>query len=535
MNPEYIKVEWFPLKGMNSNDNPHKIGLDECVGFSASNTTPTLNFLFQQKKIRTRPALVGSAKTGITAGSFAVYAKGFLEATNYTNLLISDLTDSGQLYRMNNGPGTQVALTGPATTLGGASFHNAELVNGVVLVGNNGAAGILRWDISAGDAYTALGATAPFRYVTGMLSRAVGAYDPTIGVDQGSRTVGWSVAGDETTWTGATNGSGLAVLSDIPDEITGIATLHNTLVVCRRYGFHLGFQTGLAFPAFRFEMFSRKGPGVFFPRTLATDNEMSNGYSNNEVVYFVGNDDIYTFDLNKITAIGGNMKQTILASVVTASATNPAQGFITRVVLGGAQRSYYHLFIPGNGAAAIHYIFDIETQVWSQQRYSDTTVVNEHQDVMWNMVDRGSNSEIGPGMLTHPGSASPIKVWNWDDSQLLTAGTTIQSGVIAVGDDLTNDYTLQRALLSVNRSQANQPLITMTLDNSLNDTPQTESKTKTIPATLPTNFWQRAWFDLGRMVGQNFVITLTTDGASGGYEFDSVVLTFAKEAQYRGA
>lgn len=511
MATSYQNVEWYPIGGLNTEDSARKLSLNEAA---QSN-----NFLFQQKKIRTRPGITSGGASVAIGNAVPNFARGFTNAGVFTNLVIS----SNLLYQLPsvaNGAGA-AALTGPAPVFGAGLFHNAELVNGVILIANNTTGGMLRWD-PTGGVYTAL-AGVPYRYVTGLLSRAVAAYDPTTSAALGSRTVAWSVAGDETTWTGSTNGSGLAVLSDIPDYITGLTTINNVLVICRAFGFHLGFETGIAFPAFRFQKFSNRGPGVFIPRTLVSDQKVGS-YSNN-IIYFCGNDDVYSFDLVSVKSIGGKMRGAIIAAV--NSGNYIFRGVLTRTIRNGTPRTLYHLWgHPAvGGVAVVHFVYDTVDDVWSQHSYPSLSA--NSQGAPWNGFDQTSSSAFGLSFFSTPagGNAQP---YFWDDSVAIQDAASITSGTLQVGE-LTADYTLERLLISALEGTGGNT-VSLIASCDLAGTVNSVNANVVLPSST---LWQRQFVDIGRLVGNGFQIQVSA-GNGKSLTFDSILAILAREAQFRG-
>lgn len=328
--------------------------------------TDARNFLFQRGTALTRPGLSKETGSGYPTGVIYVqelYLHRSSTDLDKTSILVTD-DDSIYQFDAMGVPRTELTPVSTAAAFSDADLMNAASVNGLILIANN-PGGMVRWD-PAGTTYTII-PSSPYHFVTGHISRAVGAYE----IGGFAAKVGWSVTGDETDWISA--GSGSAVLADIPDKVTGLKTVRNTIVLVRTSGFHLGYPTGTSDPAFRFEAFSQEGAGCPYPSTIAiTDDFMA----------YCGADNVYMFDLSRISPIGDEIRDRLFPYLKNGVVF---RGFFTREIpfssvdleyggndsnAGYSTRLMFHLAAAGFP----HFIYDFTEGSWSIHTYDDNTL-----------------------------------------------------------------------------------------------------------------------------------------------------------------
>lgn len=506
-------LRWRPLAGLNREDSEDSLGEMEVRNGK--------NFLWEDDECKTRPgvaseavsfspgtpAIGGSTPTSFVYGNsirvndlpytFCIGANDKLYRVDYSAFFTNS---DASTTNINSVTPVAVEMTGTAITWGDPIFHNSISFNGIVLIGNS-TGGLIRWD-PATSYYTII-TDAKFRYITAHLSRAVGGYDTNGSVLVGPRTVGYSKVGDETVWTGGF-GAGTTLLADSNDEITGMDTLHNVVVVCRRMGFHLGFSTGDSTAPFRFEKWSDNAPGVYFPSTKAVENN---------VLYFVGRDNTYTFDLNKVEAIGGKIRKDLNAALIVGS-TN-YRGFISRAAKGSTFRTRYN--IVGLGAGLYHYAFDTENGTWSKHLYAFTP------GSAWNRII--SNTSEGPH-LTDTNATTP-HFYTWDSALACESAAFILSGTYQFGD-MEKDYTVHRVIVRSRDNGAITP--TLTLSAILNDAVVTSNVSPTTGTVGADGLWKREWYDV-QLVGQEFTIQLDVTGK---YSVNLISEKVAEAGGFRG-
>lgn len=353
------------------------------IALDGTACTEARNFLFERGVARTRPFLRQRYPELLQADYKVDFAKAFL--LNQGNRYAMYITDGGELHRLASTESatshSAAEITGAGTSFGDRLFHNIAVWAGIVLVGNN-VGGILQHTPLSSTTYSII-SDAKYRYVTTSFNRAVAAYDITSGSNN-PRSIGWSTTTDVSDWTSA--GSGSTELTDIPDDITGLVNINNVIVVARTYGWSLGRVTGSNTTGpFRWEIMVREGSGCAWPSTLAHYNNL---------IFCVGHDDVYTFDLSRgPQPIGRNIRRELIHSIYSGARY---RGVITRgdyrwngdsflevdASATPIPRLRYHLvpIVPAEGAR--HYSYDLEEQTWATHTYS-TPIRDAFEYVQW--------------------------------------------------------------------------------------------------------------------------------------------------------
>lgn len=468
------------------------------------------NFLFERRMAVTRPGLTTKAVTDPITD--ARYARSLSISGSDPKTLIIGTT---KLWRLGFMTLAMVEITGAGTTLetdgGTHQTLNAEAVNGVVLIGAN-TGGILRWD-PAGTTYTVM-STAPYRYVSGHLSRAVAAFalDGSAGA---ARKFAWSSAGDETNWT--TGSSGSAILADAPDDITGLFTIRNIVVIARQRGFHLAYPTGISIPAFRLESFNRLGAGFYYPGTIAYEDNFAMG---------VGRDDVYYTDLQEIRPVGMRIRKELIRLINSGAVY---RGFMSRVN-SLAPKFKYHL-VPLSVASYMagqqfpHFVYDVHEDTWSKCHYKDFASLR-----VWFYYDRVDNGlGIFTEQVTNVDTDGNLRYW--DAGVKCESSSYVQLPTAILGGDITHDRRGEKALLHYRDLGKNTARVVLQAKGS---DPATASKTAS--ASLGTSAadesWMRQWFNLG-VVGNDFTAKIETDPDSA-LAADALILEHQEQGKFRG-
>jgi hypothetical protein len=486
--PEYLP--YSPLGGVNSTDNESALEPSQC--------NAATNLLFEAGAVRNRPGLVNLGVTGLP-GTNPAYVSSIELAGNFYNVAI----DASLLWVAQSNAFTNIPIPGGAPAFDLARYQSLATANGALLVPNAPSVGLIRW-IPGASAATLIAPGAYYRYVTSLASRAVGGYDPTVTAPIGQRKVGWSVAGDETTWTGSTNGSGSTVLTDIPDEITGMAVLYNLWVIYRRFGIHIGTLTGQAFPPFSFSSWNQNGVGCFYPSSLATSDNVS---------FFIGSDDVYMFDTQQLTPIGYNIRNELFLMIGNQQFL--PRGFTTRTYLNGgdAPRLRYNLVpMSGDGSpAAVHYIYDVRDRVWSRQHYSFVLSTAGGFNYVTNqtlygtcIVDAGGTFRLWQGAC--------------DEQSSLTTKTFV------LGQP-ERDYKVHRVLLVYRDKFSASVSVTIQLTSTLGGQVQVAASTKLLGGANDWQ-WKRQWYDI-TLPGNFFTATVTVPN---GVQFQMSYLSLKYDA-----
>lgn len=374
----------------------------------------SLNFLYENGTAITRPGLELKVQN---IGHNSRYIRGY-DLDGAVPYGIS-LSDDDKIYRYPTG----IEITGAGVAFGSSQHHNSEVANGAILIGNN-PGGIIRHVPLVGFAYTVI-ADAPYRYVTGHLSRAVGANRIEAGSEE-PREVGWSVTGDETDWTGV--GSGSVNLSDRSDDITGIRVIDNVLVILCRHGFVLGYPTGSSQPPFSFRNTVRRGSGCPYPSTVLE-------YDN--AVYFVGYRDVYAFTLQDgAVPIGTNIRKLLLRHIAEGINYQALiqEGTTESDLVHYEPRYRYHLAPTNGGPGTPHFVYDLKEQTWSIHRYDisiSAAFAFPLSGIAWTL-----------------GFAENEKVYEWVQDNTLEAGqeATLKSKTFMF-PEASRDFKLNKLLL----------------------------------------------------------------------------------------
>lgn len=553
-----ILFEFLPLgsAGVNSTDDPSQL--------DAGQVTDAVNIIFERKIARTRSNLHGWGNVSYPSGT-PTYAEAFSiqvaggSAPQYMDFIVVQDHTNNTFYKLSLTtavpPSSTVyqiqALTGTVSLSAAIPWSQRNPMieyNGIILFGN-ASGGLVRWDPNAGTGLTLTQLTAvkPV-YLTVHLDRVIAAYDLSVNGPKSPRTVFWSAPGDETTWSGGTTGSGFTVL-DIGDYITGLTTINNMLVICRSSGFTVGTATGQAFPTYNFQKWSDCSTGVTWPDTLAVcDN----------VMYFVGADDIYTCDLNSAPKPIGHEIQT---EFMRAVMNHPFEagipvgnfvGYITRAVAGNdwsggvstRYRRYYNLFPSQQAFAAgnppyYHYKYSIDDGTWSKHSYADpmTPVVWDDSGDITSMVT-GLPTVACDLFLDTARVAGIMYIMGWAESSgssLIVpyceqpAYITTRAHILG---QLNKNARVQRVLLRT-RDFGNQS-IQVSVTSRYEGGTVGGGTVLTVPCGVNNDgAWVRSWADVGRVLGQDFVLQINVP-ANGQFATDGYGFLWGDEGDFRG-
>ncbi len=443
-----------PSGGLNSED--------PALALQESEVQACENFLFERSIALSRPGVSEKSPT-LTGNLF--FGRSLDFSSSVKTIL---LTDSPKMYSLSSAFAA-TEITGAGLALG--SVGSAASVNGIVLVGDN-TGGLIRWDTS-GAVYTLL-AAAPYKYVTSHLSRAVAAHK--LGGSADPRSVAWSVAGDETDWTGF--GSGATVLADAADEITGLAMARNTVVVVRSTGFHLGTPTGVSDPAFNWTLHSKEAVGCQYPGTFSAYGTLC---------FFVGRSDVHRFDLVSVTPIGRNIRRELIGYLAGGAVY---RGFISESY-GSNARAHYHL-VPMSSSILPHFAYDIEEGKWSRHGYEKPL------NGGWYML---LGADSAPVLI----SKTDSKLELWDETLECEIAGYITGRILEVGP-LTEDFKYNRCLLVHRNFSELECEVTVAADQG--KVAVEESKVLKLSGD---SRWRRTWFDF-RLTGQLPYVKLSTKG-----------------------
>lgn len=475
-------LDYRPIGGINQEDPEFAIGETEVRGAD--------NFLFERYSTLTRP--------GVASYATAILSPKMVRSFDFGSSIKTVASAGNKIYYLNPTTLAETEITGAGLTLANGENLSMDVVNGVVLVGGN-SAGLARWD-PAGGTYTVV-ASSNYRYVAGQISRAIAAYK--IGVDAllDPRTVAWSKAGDETNWTAF--GSGSTVLADATDEITGIGNIRGTVVVARTGGFHLGHATGNSSPAFTWELHSKAATGCKYPSTWFVYGTQA---------FFVGEEDVHTFNLVNVEDIGRPIRRELLSYLRLGYLY---RGFVSQSI-GLNARDHYHM-VPMSGPAGLpHFSFDIEERKWARHLYGDYLPVTG-----W--YQRFAGNASAPAFMDASGA---IRVW--DESLPCEVEAQLRSRKFLVGKPST-DYQSQRGMMIY---KAIEDVESVTLNTRVNVGVE-EKEYSSDHALLGGNYWRRKWLN-HRLSGNFFTYDLTVPAGSS-LAINYLGLEYGEQGQVQGA
>jgi hypothetical protein len=453
-------IPYGPAGGINQEDPEISLGEQEVRGAT--------NFLFERKLAVSRPGLQLYSMGSVFSTPRLGWSKDF-GALGIKTVLVS----GNQIYSLDSSSLNATEITGAGLTIGDACLSSIAVVNALVMVGYN-TGGLARWDPTGGT-YTVISA-APYRFVCGHISRAVAARKIGSGLTD-PYSVAWSTAGDETDWTSF--GAGSAVLPETSSEIMGIANIRNVLVFPRTDGFHLGYSTGVSTPAFRFELHSSDAVGPTDMHSFCHDGA---------TIYFVGRDDVYSFNTVETVSIGRQIRRELLGYMRGGVLF---RGFISRGI-GLNPRSQYHL-VPLGASGVPHFVYDIGEEKWSRHSYAWDTATG------WFQLKPDGTS--APALVNTIGTTT---AWLWDEQRNCEVEQSLLGRSVMVGE-MDRDIRVQRLMVLYRNLSNASTEAQFSMSSELNDTPKT---TTTSVVLREDARWSRRWATV-EAVGQLFRPDLT--------------------------
>jgi hypothetical protein len=280
--------------------------------------------------------------------------KTFMDVQN--NLHTLALTTQNA-YMVTPGPVYNLlGYPGSIANLGGTSLPYGYAVTNNRVYFSNGSVEILYSDGEAN--LKSANAPGSARFLSLNAAHLIAAYttEPAPGVVGSTvfpQRVRWAKSGDPNDWSSFT--SGLSDLLDIPDVITGLATMGRNTGVFRTNGITAMIPTGVGANPFNFENVTQSSLGIgnYYPYSLAVYNDMA---------CFVAQNDIYICDSGfGIKAIGGKAKKQIMQQLA-ASSGDVVMGFpVAQLGPGIDYLSYWLVIPPGNV-----WIYQFDEDNWQQ-------------------------------------------------------------------------------------------------------------------------------------------------------------------------
>jgi hypothetical protein len=312
-----------------------------------------VNFICRKGRFQTRPRLAdfGAPPDGALVRVFRSYqdVQNNLHTLVLTTANAYSLT-AGATYNLMTYPSGVGNLVGTSLPYGLQILNNR-------LYFSNGSKRIIYADgeTSLKDA----NAPGSARFLAQNASHLIAAYmaepEPgTIGSLVYPQRVRWSKSGDPNDWVAFS--AGLDDLLDVPDGITGLATLGRNTLIFRTNGLTIMTPTGIGTSPFAFENVSSSvlGIGNRYPYSLAT-------YADNAI--FIGTENIYMIDAGLgIKPIGGKAKKKIMAQLGDATG-DAVIGWPVSQLGPGVDYLSYWLTIPGPDAT---WIYNFDEDNWQQ-------------------------------------------------------------------------------------------------------------------------------------------------------------------------
>ena len=176
--------------------------------------------------------------------------------------------------------------------------------------------------------------------------------------------VQWSGAGNGQDWTSFDSGQ-TDLYNDL-GPITGCLKLFQYGFIFQQLGIDQMTLTGNAAAPFDFQPLSARSKGLVIPRSLSANGESTG--------YFVGQDNIYSFDGTTSTSIGDMPLQgrtrlgarSLIFGDITVGTLGNIFGFVSTTVNGNPYNAYW-LVIP-NVSIWIYHIDDMTWTKWSTSR-----------------------------------------------------------------------------------------------------------------------------------------------------------------------
>lgn len=495
-------IPYSPVGGISYGECPHRIGDTQVQN--------ARNWCFDGRRAWTRPGLTTKAVTGAGLSTVRLAGAFRVDSIPYTFII----TTTNKLFSLTEAL-VATEITGAGFSMAANTYKDSwSLINGELVIGNC-SSGMLRW--VPGDATYNLVAGTTYSYVASHFSRGVAAYN----LSGSARGVAWSVPGNNADWSTTIDGAGSTILTDAPDDITGIGNIRNTLVIARRYGFHLGYATGVAQPAFRFDLFSLRDVGVYFSGTMAQTSEN---------VFFVGQDNVYSFDTNQVHAIGDDIRSLLFegTELTVPQSTEPyirLIGFMSRRTQSGEPpRATYNIVAVPTATTQSnwplrHFALDIEKSTWECHEYG----------TQWAYAWQSIPNNVGSRISFADQATSP-SFSEWNPAVACERAAILHSRNITVGGE-GDEVTLDQALVKYQDRGAAQATLTVRCD--LNETEVERSESFRCGTPERRGKWSRKSVNGLRQTGQLWEWILRTEpGSSMGVS--DIIGMFSLSGKFRG-
>ena len=177
--------------------------------------------------------------------------------------------------------------------------------------------------------------------------------------------VRWSDNGNATNWIeGSATSAGHQDLLDVPDQITGLATLGRSGFVFRTNGITQMTPTGLGASPFQFDALSTAphGVGNFYPYSLTVYGT---------IAMFVSEDDVWSFDGSSFIPVGGVVKPRLFHDIADANASRIIGMLFVRCNPQFKYLSYW-ISIPLTATSLpVTWVYSFDSQSWQRFQGGD--------------------------------------------------------------------------------------------------------------------------------------------------------------------
>lgn len=496
-------IPYFPVGGISYGECPQRIGDTQVQN--------ARNWCFDGRRAWTRPGLRTNTLTGTGLSTVRMVGSFLVDGVPYTFLI----TTTNKFFSVDlNGAATEITGAGFTMATSGVNKDSWALINAELIVGNS-TSGLIRW-VPGAAGYTLVSGT-NYAFLTSHFSRGVAAYN----ISSSARGIAWSVPGNNADWSTTIDGAGSLILTDAPDDITGLGNIRNTLIVARRHGFHLGYSTGVAQPAFRFELHSIRDVGCFWAGSMAQSSDL---------VFFVGQDNVYSFDTTRVVPIGDDIRALLFENMELTLAKSGQPylkllGFMSRRNQSGEppRATYNIVTVPATTTTSNwplrHFVLDIEKSTWECHEYGK----------QWNYGWASIPNYTGASISFVDQSTSP-SFYTWDSDVACEREAILHGRNITIGAE-SDDVTLDQAIMKFQDRGPAQGTLMVRCD--LNET---EIETLVaFQAGTPSRRgkWSRKNIGGLRQTGQGWEWILKTQpGSSLGVS--DIVGMFSLSGQFRG-
>lgn len=302
-------------------------------------------FLINAGRLITRPSLL--TLTNPTDGLTPLASGMFQDENNFYHAFV--LT-AGHAYFVTFGPFTYHALS--SYTIGTAALPISWVASYRKVYFTSPGQPLQYMDGSS--AVQVAEATLSARFLATLGGHIIMAYTTESAVDYPYR-IRWSISGDPTDWSGF--GSGIADLVEVGDNITGLFCTSYYGYIFREKGITVMIPTGQSNPAFALEPLTTgvEGIGNIIPYCLGV-------YGSQAI--FPSSDDLYMFDSEKFTPVGGLARTAIYNDLYAGGINQASAKGIMVPYLAQSNAGSYATSVSNLGPFYILAPYHVATKLW---------------------------------------------------------------------------------------------------------------------------------------------------------------------------